>query len=193
LASYIAGLPNGLASHPECQAKGAMVRSMIRDPLGGVPPDALPSEISQLIRSPPLNSQWVPDTFFFGALLALADLRKLSERAYLDWVLDSNRALFKSPVYKLLSLATPSLLLTLGSATWGSTHRGSKLSVEGVSTGKGGLAVLTFPERHFSHPDVITAIQAGVQVALELSNAKNPTLTLAKTTPTSAEFVAKWG
>ncbi|MGC4118616.1 MAG: hypothetical protein QM765_29470 [Myxococcales bacterium] len=192
LAAYLSALPQGLASHPECQAKGAMVRQMVSDPPEGLPTDALPAEIRQVILSPPLNSQWVPDTWFFGALLVFADQRKLSARGYVDWMVDANRKLFKSPVYRLLSLATPSILLSLGAATWGSTHRGTKLEVHGQTSGKSGSAVLSFPEGHYSHPDVLGAIQAGVQVAIELSNAKNPRLTVARTTPTTAEFTATW-
>ncbi len=192
LAEYLAGLPQGLATHPDCQAKGAMVRVLCpASPL--VPETGLPDEIRRLLVTPPLNSEWVQDTHFFGALLALADLHGFDAGRYATWVLEGSRNLFKSPVYKVLSLASPSMLLSLGGATWGSTHRGTQLAIEdGPVHGKSGAARLTFPERHLTNPDVLTAIRAGLQVALELSNAQGFELRIAEVDATSATFHATW-
>lgn len=192
LAQYLDGLPRGLASHPECQAKGAMVRVMCPAP-PATPETGLPDEVRRLLVTPPLNSEWVQDTHFFGALLALADLQGLDPAGYAAWVLEGNRRLFQSPVYKVLSLASPSMLLSLGGATWGSTHRGTRLSIEdGPVRGRSGSAVLSFPERYLAHPDVLAAIRAGLQVALELSNARDFDLRVAEAGSTSARFVATW-
>jgi hypothetical protein len=192
LASYLSFLPEGLASYPECQAKGALVRAVVDcEPLSDVPEGALPAPIRSLINTPPTNSQWVHDTVYFGAMLALADYRHMDEARFTEWLHEINRRVFKSQVYRmLLSLTSPGVLLTLCSSTWGTMHRGTTLKV--IESDKGhGIAELTFPERAYDRP-VIQAIEFGVLVALEQSNVKAPAVTLGTVTTTSARFDARW-
>ncbi|HCF57191.1 MAG TPA: hypothetical protein DFS52_04225 [Myxococcales bacterium] len=192
LAAYLRFLPEGLASYPGCQAKGALVRAIIDcEPLADLSDDALPAEVRSLITTPPTNSAWIADAVYFGALLALADYRRMNDARYRAWIHEANWRLFKSPVYRvLLSLTSPGVLLTLCSSTWGTMHRGTTLKV--VDSGKGfGVAELTFPERAYDRA-VLEAIEVGLLVALEQSNVKAPAVTTAAITTASARFEARW-
>jgi hypothetical protein len=161
------------------------------EPLADVPDGALPPEVRRLINTPPTNSAWIPDTVYFGAVLALADYRRMDNARYRGWLREANRRLFQSPVYRvLLSLTSPGVLLTLCSSTWGTMHRGTTLKI--VDSGKGvGAAELTFPERAYDRA-VIEAIEVGLLVALERSNVKAPAVTTRAITATSARFEAHW-
>ena len=62
LEEYIAGLPDGLASHPQCQAKASLYRSLI-DTKGLEPDDvdALPPDLRSLVIHPVPISSWIPE------------------------------------------------------------------------------------------------------------------------------------
>ena len=191
LAAYLRFLPEGLASYPGCQAKGALVRAILdREPLADVSDDALPAEVRGLITTPPANSAWVSDLVFFGALLALADYRRMDDARYRAWLHEANNRLFKGPVYRaLLSLTSPGVMLTLCSSTWSTLHRGTTLKV--ADSGKGfAVADLTFPERAYDRA-VLVAIEVALQVALEQSSVK-PVMATTASTATSARFEARW-
>lgn len=192
LAAYLSFLPQGLGSHPDCQAKGAVVRAVLEcHSLDDVPEGALPPEIRSMINTPPLNSQWVPDTVFFGALHAQADYHCMSETHYAEWLREANRRLFKSPVYRMIfSFTSPGMLLTLCSSTWGTMHRGTSLRIL-ASDKTSATAQLTFPERLYDHLSV-KAIAAGVLVALEQANIRSPSVSTTEITSTSARLEARW-
>lgn len=192
LAAYVRSLPQGLASHPDSKARGALVRSVVEcDPLADVPENALPPEVRGLITTPPLNTQWIPDAVYFGALFALADYRHISEARLDEWLREANQRLFKNPVYRMLiSLASPGVLLTLSSSTWGTMHRGTTFKV--LSSDKqSGVAELSFPERLYDR-NAIKSIGIGIEVALEHANVRSASVTTTAMTSTSARFETRW-
>lgn len=191
LSAYLARLPEGLASHPRCQAKGAIVRSMISpDPLAGVPMGALPDEIRGVISAPPTNSAWIPDVHFFGALLAVADVRKYDDAQFGAWLLEANQRVFQSPVYKfVMSFTSPGLLLTMCGTIWRAMHKGTILSAErGERTA---TALLEFPDRLYD-AQVLETIRIAYVAAFAYSRTPEAKLLVEEATATSARFRAEW-
>ncbi|MGI5860558.1 MAG: hypothetical protein ACOX6T_00710 [Myxococcales bacterium] len=192
VAAYIAQLPDGLASYPQCQIKGALFRSALSYlPLPEVEPGALPDEVLKLVREPPRQSDWIPEVAAMAYNVAYADARKLSDAEFLDVMLEANRRSFAGPIYKiLLGLASPYLLVAAGGARWGTMHRGSTLTIEKSDSHEcdGRLA---FPPRLFTELMLLDFSRA-MQAALEASRAKEATVTLTDWGEEFGFYVARW-
>lgn len=194
LSKYLAALPRGLESHPECLVKGTVARSFL---LGAVPEAALdrvdlPGPIAAVIRSPPPNSVWISEVHFFGALLAVRDLLGLEEAAWKQWFKERNQRALTNPVLRLVMNATsPEMLLSLSGVYWGVTHRGSKLSVV-EKTGGSATVVLDHPH-NLVNADVGGFLTMALTVPLLLTRAKSPAIALTSNTPTRSTFAGTWG
>jgi len=193
VAEYVSSLPQGLASHPSCQAKGAVLRSILgARPLSTVPADGLPTSVLELMARPPSNSQWIPETLFWSVTFAVADCHGLDAKGHIDWHREVNTDLYRSAVFRfLMSLASPELLLDLGSTRWAAMHRGTRITLK--PTGKRSTQLtIDFPDRLFSRL-VLEGLISAFVVALEFSRAKSPAVTLVEANATSGLFEATWG
>lgn len=192
LAPYLASLPQGLDSHPDCQAKGTLARSFVSE----IKPEqvhgaGLPAPVEALLLAPPNNSRWVPEVLSWAGIYAVVDLLGLSDQAFQEWVARKNRELFTNPVMRVvMNFTSPGLALALSSAYWGVLHHGSRLTVVD-SAGASGQVALDYPDRLF---DERAARSLGVafSVALELSRARHLSVTLESWTATRATWAARW-
>lgn len=127
--AYLATLPRGLASYPQCTSKASSIAfQLARRP---TPPDpSLPAEVCEVLTTPPLPNAWLPTTVFVATTLAMGahhgiSFETLSAEATSDMV--------ASPLYSLtLRMLSPSMLLRAGAATWGLFHRGATMVVREV-------------------------------------------------------------
>jgi hypothetical protein len=148
VAAYLAPLPAGAASHPECLAKAGLLRSALADrPLGREHVEALPAPVRQVIACPPLDGEWVPDVHLICVLLAIADAYGMTDAEYLAWLRDLNARMFQT-VFKQLMNAPAEGLLRHVSERWSFFHRGSSLAVTHLSPG-GATVHMAFPPRLF--------------------------------------------
>jgi hypothetical protein len=191
LERYLAGLPGGLDAHPECLAKGALVRNLLEaEQVAGLLP-SLPEPLRRIAADPPVGSEWIPEVQFGGLLLAVADARGLDDAGLRRWVRDRNRALFQSPAYQLLmTVVSPAQLIRFAGGRWGNWHRGSALAVEGIAD-DGVLAALRFPPGLFD--TVLLQVYAeAFTAALELASARSPRVEVLAETPGLARLRASW-
>ena len=72
LGAYLAQLPAGLDSHPECTAKASVVRKVYEfardNPLVG-----LPEPLQRLLDEPLPSSTWVPQAQVLAAIVAMVE------------------------------------------------------------------------------------------------------------------------
>lgn len=192
MATYLAGLPGGLASHPGCLAKGALVRSMVDDrPTLLRRAGELPRELGRLIEDPPLAGEWIPEAHFVALFHAVNDLLDLDEAAVLVRSRSVNRALFESPTYRILmAVLSPASLLRFAGKRWENFHRGTQLEVSGVSD-DGVRALLRFPGGLFDTL-VLLAYGQAFAAALELSGARAPDVRLERVDAGTAHFRMVW-
>lgn len=190
---YLAGLPGGLDAHPECLAKGALVRNLLEhQPLVARLVARFPEPLRRLATEPPVGSEWVPEVHFAALLLAVADARELTSAQLLAWTRDRNRSLFRSPAYRLLmAVASPAVLLRLAGGRWGNWHRGTTLEVLGISD-DGVRVALGFPEGLFD-TTLARVYAEAFTAALELANARRPRVELVEEGPGFARYHASWG
>lgn len=188
---YLAGVPGGLEGHPEAQAKGSLVRSALEDqPLGALA-GVVPAALRNLVTEPPIGSEWVPETHFTALMYAIADLRRLSDDELRAWARDRNRALFRSPAYKILmAVVSPGAMVRFAGRRWANWHRGTELQVEGIDD-DGVALTLRFPDGLF---DVLalTVYAEAFCAALEMANARSPAVTLEGHGKDFARYLARW-
>jgi hypothetical protein len=191
LSTFIAGLPDGLESHPACQVKGTVVRSFLLGSVRGaaLQAAALPHPVAELVQAPPLNSVWVSEVHFFGALLAVRDL--MGGPAWRQWCEERCLQALTNPVLRLvMNFTSAEMLLSLSHAYWSMTHRGSKLvTVERSSH----AATAAFEHAHgLVTPDVGEFLAIALAVPLTLSRAKSPCVIVSSYAPTRTMFKATW-
>lgn len=192
LCAHLEGLPSGLASHPDCKAKGTLVRSYAlgigADQVRGA---GLPPEVESLFVAPPANSIWVPEVVSWAGIFATVDLLGLDDAAFERWMAAKNRELFTNPVMRVvMNFTSPKLALSLSSAYWGVIHHGSRLHLVG-SDDATARVVLDYPDRLFGEK-AARGLAVAFGVALELSRARHARVGLERWTPTQATFVARW-
>ena len=187
---YVAGLPGGLASHPGAQAKGSIIRSHL-DALSPELVATLPDPLRQLAAEPPMDSDWVGETYLCALIHAIAERRRHGEREFLAWIRERNRALFRRPLYAILmAVATPEVALRAVGKRWGNFHRGTTLALEGVAD-DGVRVGLTFPATLFD-PLMLAAFGEAFAAALEAAHAKDPTVVVQASGPGFARYLARW-
>lgn len=188
---YLAGLPAGLDSFPECMAKGALVRNLLEREVVHVLLPKLPEPLRALAEDPPIGSEWIPEVHFGSLLLAVADARGLDDDGLLAWTRDRNRSLFRSPAYRILmSVASPAHLLRFAGARWGNWHRGSTLEVEGIAD-EGVRAALRFPPTLFD--GALAAVYGeAFTAALEMARASAPRVQVVTEEPGLVRYLASW-
>src|SRR6266704_1402888 len=142
---YLAGLPAGLDSFPECVAKGSVLRStLFQQPVDQLVA-RLPEPLRLLVVDPPVDSEWMSEVRFAAIYHAVVDLRAFSEADLLAWARERNRALFRNPAYRILmAVSSPATLLRGASMRWSNWHRGTTLEIEGILD-DGVRALLRFP------------------------------------------------
>jgi hypothetical protein len=193
LEAYLAAVPGGLDGHPQCLAKGALVRNAFEDrpELRGRAGE-LPHGLGHFLVEPPLAGEWIPEVHFVALFHALNDLLALDDAGVLARARSRNRALFDSPTYRILmAVLSPMSLLRFAGKRWDTFHRGSELEVSGASD-DGVRVRVSFPPGLFD-PLVLAAFGTAFAAALDLSGARGPLVTLERVDPGAGHFRAVWG
>lgn len=134
LEAYLASLPDGLDSFPDCQAKAALFRENLKQ----LPVHELPSSVPARIRTRLLDgdamTSWVPECEYNAAFLTLLDVHDVSDADAPRVWYRVTAALIASPIYKFaLGLFSRERILRGVSAQWGIFHRGTEMEVGGTT------------------------------------------------------------
>lgn len=166
---YVAALPNGLDSYPECQQKASILREFFDRSDANKLADALPAPLAALLRNPPPPSEWVSEVRATAIYMAGADLL-WSEAGFVDHAYKHNYALLDSTMYRILfRLVGAKRLLTQLGSNWTHFHRGSTLSLHAFDDlARTGSVEVTSPPRHV--PAMLasgyaTALRAAIEIA----------------------------
>lgn len=189
LERYLEGLPEGLASYPQCQTKGSVFRSLLE----GVEIDraALPEPLRRRLEDPPIPSEWLAEVHLWALALAAADQRAMDQEALLAWSYERHRRLFEGPLYRaMMALVPPATLVRTCGLRWGAFHRGSMMEPGGVAD-DGARIRLAFPGGLFDG-QVLELLAAVLRAALDASRARDVEVVIEDATPTTARFRARW-
>jgi hypothetical protein len=187
LTKYLAGLPQGLESHPGCTARRGLVEMVMSAAPRPAGPE--PALVTELLTPP--TTPWIPEAVFGAGILAMADRAGWTEAELLAWHRSLNRHLFRGPIYRaLMAFFSPMLLLQRGANRWATFHAGSTLTVDEDGP-RGAVARLSFPARLFT--ELLLRVYAeAFAAALENARAGQVMVELSQVGETSAAFRARW-
>lgn len=188
---YLARLPHGLDSYPECTARASVHRAFTEScSLRGFAWGQLQPELATLLRSRIAPDAWVSQVASLALVLAVADHLQLDDERAVTWFRDCNLSMLSSSAYSSqLSLASPHELVQRGAARWAMLHRGVGFGV--VSRERGADATVTFPP--YLYDDLLLRGQGdGFRTALAMSNAHDCTYQIVRATPRSCEYRFDW-
>jgi hypothetical protein len=184
---YLAGLPGGLGSYPDCRARQGVVETVV----SAAPRFAqeAPPLVLDLLASP--RGPWVPEVVFGAAILAMADRAGWTDAELLEWHRSLNRHLFRGPVYRaVMACFSPQFLLERGASRWATFHAGSALHVAAEGE-RGAVARLDFPTALFNRL-LLQVYAEAMGAALENARAGRVTIQLGEAGERSATFLARW-
>jgi hypothetical protein len=191
VAAYLARLPAGVASHPGCLAKAAMLRRTLTErPLALEHVDSLPPAVRSIVTCPPLDGEWVPDVHLICALFTIADAYGLSDDDYLSWIRELNVRMFKALFWNLVHAESPSEVLRRVPERWSVFHRGSTLAVTEVGA-RSAVAELSFPPWLF-HGLALRQFVPVLEAALQLTDPSGRVECVASD-QVGARFDVTWG
>jgi hypothetical protein len=193
--AYLTGLPQGLESHPTCEARVEVFEPFFAPfpALRRLP--GVPGPVSALLCGDHASHAWVPEVVAQAALLIVRDSCLRSDAEFMKLSLEVNRASFDKPLVRsLMRLVSPTLMVMGASKRWGTFHRGSTLQAAPTMKSGGRTLVgarLAFPDGLFP-PLFLSAVMEAFRAALSGARGKNVELDLAEATRTFAAYRVSW-
>ena len=190
-ASYLAQLPRGLNTYPECVGKGSIVRTYC-DALRerNTRAASLPAPLAAWLIEPPPFGSWVSEVQSRALSHILFDELGYSDAAALRWTFERNVELLGGRAYRALSfVAFPELLLRGAGIRWNQFHRGTELSASTV--GAEHFVNLRFPANLF---DALTvrAFGEALRAVMTISRAKQVDIVVEAVSSRSARYRVDW-
>ncbi len=194
LSAYLATLPDGLASYPECVLRASNMLPFMSakgaSPLAGVESE-LPEPVQRLLAAPPPNSAWIPEVHLYAFLLANVDRAGMSDDAYEAWVLATCQRLYSGLLYKLvMSFVSRENVVEVAGSRWATQHRGTTLSMRSVDRDHVRCR-LDFPPRLMSTL-IVKGYRSVLLAVWQLVEARGLSMRLVESSETMAEYETTW-
>jgi hypothetical protein len=189
--AYLASLPSGVDSYPECQQKASVFHEFLRDielaPLGpNVPP-----AIVALVESPPPSTAWLPEVHANAVFLAARARAFADDEAFVRHAYRVNVILLQSPVYAILfRFISPERVLRGATSRWAHFHRGMELVIDRIETGRATVR-LVFPPG-LMPPLLGRCYATAFRAAIEAAGGLNTIVELVAFDAVSFECRARW-
>jgi hypothetical protein len=196
VAAYLAPLPDGMASYPDCCVKASVYRDALTSlSLSSEDLTGLPREIRDLIERPPLVSAWVPEVHSCVILIALLDRHfergPAGLEAYAHWTYERNRRLLTRPLYRaLFLLLSPERLLRSVGSRWGAFRKGTSLELVAQGTGWAELVVRHPP--HVFNETTLYGLRGAFRAAAEAAGARNVETEAQQLKEREARYLVTW-
>jgi len=192
LAAYLADLPDGLDSFPECRSKASLHRAFLDEkPLPPLAPGALPEPVRELIEAPAAVSSWIPTVVHHSVLLVIRELCFTDDESYCRHAFESQRRIFRGPMYRLLLVAMPVDTVLRGIAyRWKAFHQGTQLEVLERGEGEARLE-LRFPPGLYNELG-LKGLASGFRAALDAMKATDAKVEVTEIAAGEAHFRGTW-
>jgi hypothetical protein len=189
---YLASLPAGFASHPQCQHKFATIRDFIV----GTPllerRDVLPPHLARMVANPPPVTAWVSEVEANCIFLGVREACFRTDDEYYLFSAERSHQLMSRPMYRLMfALISPRRVVKGAAWKWTQFHRGTSLTGTLDDDEKGGRLELRFPEGLMS-PIAAGGYAGALRAAFTMSTSSPVSLEITETTPSSFIYRARW-
>jgi hypothetical protein len=131
LARYLASLPQGVDSYPECTVRAATLIAAL-DLLELEGTEGLPEPVRALIEGPPHRSQHVREVHNLLFFSWLRDARFDGDEAFLSFTDAAFRRFYARPLYRVaFMMGRPDQVASASRRIWAWVRRGTRLEVTG--------------------------------------------------------------
>lgn len=192
MQEYLAALPNGVDSHPDCTVKASVLRELVGSNLFSRVKSFVPKPVDAICASPPPVNTWINEVHLNVILAALLDHEFDGDEArFRAWIHEANRVLLGGPLYRaIFYFVGPRRLLDRAGDRWAQLRRGTTLAMLDHQRTSARLE-LRFPK------NLLTGFVADMRVAtfedvLFVAGAKEGRVVLESLTEDRAVFAATW-
>ncbi len=186
---FLAELPAGLESYPDCAARHDVVMEAVAQLR-----EQHPRGFSALADPFPPFHGWLADVPAVSLALAQRDLVFDTDEAWLDFVREAQARVNKKPMYRtVLKLLSPTLLLMSIGKRWATFRRGSTLQLQGLERGERIVATLelAYPAGLFP-PLLIQAQRVRIEDVLRANGLKELDSEVIPVNASSTELRFAW-
>lgn len=189
-AAYVASLPHGLDSFPECR-----VRTVVNQFIAERHPEVfrhpgIPASFRTLAAERARRLDWVPEVVGITARLLVRDIVHRSDTEYYAWMYDLASEVFSRPFYRTLwYVMSPTLVLTGASKRWNTLREGTTLTA--TNHARGGELTLRYPPGMYLRMSLLGFSEA-FRASLVASRAKHPEVQLDDREPGIARWKLGW-
>jgi hypothetical protein len=189
-AAYIAALPRGLDSYPQCRVRTMVTRLTIERFPKLLAHPGISDEFKERLRGALAEGEWMPETLGTTLRILTREVVFQNDAEYNDWTFEISSEVFKRPAYRVLMyVMSPSLVMLGATRRWKAFREGSKL-VANVRGNEGDI-VLNFPP-HLYTALVLEGFGQAFRASLVAARARNVRLALDDAQPESARWSVAW-
>jgi len=176
-ARYLASLPKGVDSFPECRVRTDSQIDGFKQYAALFPAEAIGPDVRRHLEAMD-TAPWMPEVVANLTRLMIRDKAYADDAAFFQWNYEISIQVFKSPVYRMLmALISPTLLMMGATKRWGAFREGTRLEPK---VGKnGGQLILRYPAGLYESV-MLEVFAAAFRGALDISRAKNSRVTVGK-------------
>ncbi|MEW5740676.1 MAG: hypothetical protein AB1938_17240 [Myxococcota bacterium] len=194
LEAYLASLPRGVDSYPDCVQKVSISREFLRFlPSAGLS-GKVPAPVEELLGKRLPASAWVPEVHACALLLAILDAHFSDAEAFVARAYVANKELLTGPLYRMLMfVASPLYLARNAESRWNTFHRGIKMATESLPQEKSGTAVFRLEYPRLLLPEVLArSYSTAFKAALEAAGGRSVQVEVAGWQPETCRFSCTW-
>ena len=191
LGDYMASLPQGLDSYPECTVRAATLISAL-DLLDLDSTEGLPEPVRSLVADPPHRSRHIPEVHNLAFFSWLRDERFEGDEGYLTFTDAVFHRFYAMPLYRVaFMMGRPDQVASASSRIWGWVRQGTQLEVTGRGDGHVWLRASSPP--HLFGPLHGRVLTRGLGIAYRLAHDyEGLEVSLIERTPTEIRMKVEW-
>lgn len=189
--AYVASLPQGLASYPECRGKVSIWKNILRWTDTGELRGRVPPELTIFTSEGLLDVTWMSVAESFACHLALRDTLFRTDSAMADHFRMLDRRLLSGPLYRMLfAVASPHRVVHAADRRFRAMFEGITLEARPEDACRVSLS-LRYPPRLL--PELVGRLYlVAFEVAVELAGAKAVRSRVLEHGDTAARYELTW-
>ncbi|MCA9610121.1 MAG: hypothetical protein KC619_31205 [Myxococcales bacterium] len=189
LREYLAALPDGLASYPDCVSKATLLRSALEGHEDAAVDDLRP-ELLELYREPPPATIWVPAVEVNAIFHVIVDVYYPTQAQVIEWARRRTLRMRDNPIYRrILRVTSPWALFRISQQLDGLFQRGTHIAPE-LEKGHARFE-LTHPPHLVSRINQVANVGM-FEAMVEMTGCRDARCEMTASSPTGATFEMTW-
>ena len=189
-AAYLAALPEGLDSYPDCRIRTEVTQLVLDRFPRILEHPGVASGFAERVRSSLEEGEWMSEALGVAVRMMTRDSMFASDAEYDDWTFELSMKLYERRVYRVLMyVISPSLVMMGATRRWNAFRQGTTLVAK--SNGRGGDIDLAFPPRLYTRL-VLGGLGQAFRAALVAARARGVRVELDEVERDRAHWSVTW-